>query len=294
MSNIISNSSALDYRNKQVNLDALCLESGLHSLLYNKGLQMSPPINLVTVNDPESTVGQLDVGDIPASGVTLDILIAQAQAALLARREVFIPVGTVDKFREPLLSSYFLDSCVNIAAVNSQQGTFYILVTKSNDIITALSGRLSSADKKRGLKHYTSQLATTNEEIQTGAFNVIRIIAGYDGVHLSKRKLAVRSARYIVPYYSLRNYASRLIYILSRKSAVLVYRDDDGVHEIKTTLLDDVVADWLGTTRSGAETAKIADWCNPLSLGFVRLPLLTARGQFADVPLLGIEQFRIK
>ncbi|MGO4498597.1 hypothetical protein AB4114_22210 [Paenibacillus sp. 2RAB27] len=282
--------SALDYRDKRVNLDVLCHENGCHDLLHCKGLQNNPALNLITFNNPRPTVGKMDAGGISIDGYPLDILIAKAQAALLGKRGVFIPEGSINKYREPLISSYLLDSSVSVASTVTRQGTAYILVTKSSDIISAVHDRLSTADKKRGMEHFSTQFATTNAELQAGAFNVTKLFVEQDGIHLSKQKLAARSARYLIPYYSVQNYASRLISILSRCKVSLVYRDDEGVHTIDTSLINEVVAAWRGTTPLGAEVAKWEDWCQPASFGYLSLPRLSNRGEFASVPVVGIEK----
>ena len=279
--------SQFEYRRGSVSSVALCVENGLHEFLWNRGTQGNTP-SLITFNNPPPVVGKVDVSEIPLDGVPMDTWVVRAQKSFLQEMGVHIAADDIRSLREALTISYLLYSCVCIATSKTQRGTVYVLVTKSPAILSSLN--LAPADRKKGLSGYATQFATSYEEIRSGSFHAVSLFLDIDGVRLGKLKISARSARHLVPYYSADHYASRLVAILSRHKVVLTFRDAEGAQtRLLTTLINEVVADWAITTIAGAEMRKLADWCDPASLGYMSLPDLSKRGRFVSVPILGIE-----
>lgn len=283
--------SYFEYRSGLANISALCMENGLHDFLYRRGTLGNSPW-LITFNNSAKVMGRVDVSEIPlGDGIPMDTWIVKAQKLFLSEMGIHIAADDIRELRESLLVSYFLFSCVCVAATKTRRGTVYTLVTKNPLIVSAL--RLAPADKKKGLKGFDNQFSLSYEELRTGSFQAVTLFRDADGVRLGKLKVSARSARQLVPYYSVSNYASSVVGILSRYRAVLTFRDHDGVQkQMLTTLINDLVADWSGSSVEGAAYLKLADWLDPASLGYMSLPDLSNRGEFVSVPVLGIEDMR--
>lgn len=280
--------SQFDFRTGQVDPNELCIQTDLHRFLINRGTQGGSP-TLITFNNPvPSVIGQVDVSEIELEGVPMNTWIMRAQKSLLQDMGIHIAADDIRSLRESLVTSFLLFSSVCIAASKTQRGTVYVLVTKNPAIISSLN--LAPADKKKGLNGYDTQFALSYEELRSGSYKVVTLYADVDGVRLGKMKVSARSARHLVPYYSLQNYASRLMSILGRQKVILTYRDAEGMQQqLQTTLMNAVVAEWQGTTVEGAQHMKLVSWFDPASLGYMSLPSLSKRGQFVSVPILGIE-----
>ncbi|QSO50156.1 hypothetical protein JZ785_14375 [Alicyclobacillus curvatus] len=227
------------------------------------------------------------MSEISLDGVPVDTWIVRAQKSFLQDMGIHIAGDDIRRLREALISSYLLHSGVCVASSKTQRGASYVLVTKNPVIASSL--QLAPAVRRKGMNAYDTQFAISYEEIRTGSFSAVSLSADLDGVRLGKLKVSARSARDLVPYYSLQNFAASLMNILGRRKVLLTYQDTDGVQkELLTTLINAAVAEWKGTTIEGAESMKIADWRDPASLGYMSLPSLSERGQFVSVPILGI------
>lgn len=279
--------SQFDYRSGRVDLNALCIDNGLHRFLMGRASQGKSPA-LITFNNPPSVIGKVDVSEIPLDKMPLDTWIARVQKMLLQELGIHITSDDIRSLRESLVTSYLLHSCVSVASTKTQRGQVYTLVTKNARIVASL--RLAPNVRKKGLSSFDTQFATSYEELRSGSFKAVTLHSDVDGVRLGKQTISARSARHLVPYYSVEQYAARLLQMLSRNRVILVFRDAEGVQkQLLTTLTDEVVADWAGTTIEGAEYTKFADWCDPASLGYMSLPDLSKPGHFVSVPILGIE-----
>lgn len=272
---------------------ALCVQNRLHGFNYRLGTQ-GKTLSLVTVNNYPPVIGRRDMSEIAVDGRPLDTWVALAQAQILKDIGIELPAGTVSKYHETLRVSYLLSSSVCVVAMQTRNGTQYALVTKCPELISALRPQLCQVDKKKRLDYFSTQFSTTYAEIHSGAFNTVRIFADVDGIRLNKVKIGAKSARHLIPYYSIQNYAAQLVALLSTHRVTLTYRDGDGVsHRFSTTLINPVLAELLDTTINGAESAKWVDWTDALSLGYMSLIDLKSR-QFVSVPILNIENIEIE
>jgi hypothetical protein len=282
--------SFFDYRTGKANMRALCIVNGFHESLYKWGQRGHSP-SLITFNKPQKVMGQLDVSEIPLDGVPTDTWIVRVQKLFLRERGIHIAAVHMRELRESLVVSYLLRSCVCFVKYKTQRGTGYTLVTKNPLLVSSLA--LAPADIKKGLKGFDTQFGMSYEELRTGSFQAVALSRDVDGVRLGKLKVSARSARHLVPYYSVDNYASRLVDILSRFRVVLTFRDPAGVQKrLLTTLINKVTADWSGSSVESAAYLKWADWNDPTSLGYLSLPNLSKRGEFVSVPILSIEDMK--
>lgn len=282
--------SQLDYRQGRVNVRALCVDNDLHTFLFGRVAVNSSP-TLLTFNHPPRVFGQVDASEIPLDGKPIDTLMAQAQKDFLHQAGIHVAADELKGLGEALVSSYLLYSSASVAFYRSQRGPGYLLVTKNADIINALP--LSPTFRKKGLKGFDTQFGTSYEELRTGSFQCVSLFADVDGVRLGKVKVSARSSKYLVPYYLLEQYASRLVEILRHHQVLLTFRSEAGTPmQIRTTLIDDIVATWLGTTSEAAQFRTVSDFCDPASFGFLSVPDLSERGRFVSIPVLGIEQLQ--
>ena len=282
--------SQLDYRQGQVNLPALCVDNDLHALLFRRATVNSSP-TLLTFNHPPRVFGQVDVSEIPLDGIPIDTLMARAQKDFLHRAGINVAADELKGLGQALVSSYLMYSSASVAFYRSQRGPGYLLVTKNADIVNALP--LSPTFRKKGLKGFDTQFGTSYEELRTGSFHAVSLFADVDGVRLGKVKVSARSAKHVVPYHLLDPYAYRLVGILRHHQVLLTFRSETGAStQIRTTLIDEVVAKWLGTTSADAQSRTISDFRDPASFGFISVPDLSERGRFVSIPVLGIEQLQ--
>ena len=288
------NPSQFSYDNRQANPDLLCIENDLHALLYGKGTTQSNSPVLVTINNPSRVTGQLDLGEIEVDRFPLDRWMAKAQALFLSERGIRIASADItNKLREALNTSYILSSSVAVVRVNKQRGVEYVLVTKNPDIVSALRTKLAPADRKKGFDQFQAQFMTSYTEIITGTFQVVRLFADIDGIRLRKMQVSAKGARHAIPYYAVNNYAAKLMGIFSLHQVQLTYRDEQGADvSLKTSLMNDVVAKWLGISTNDVELSKWIDWSDPSSLGYISMPDLTQRGEFVSVPVLNIKSLQ--
>jgi phospholipase C len=81
--------------------------------------------------------------------------------------------------------------------------------------------------------------------------------------------------------------------IFSRNQVLLIFRDEQGADvNLKTTLINDVLAKWLGTSTNDIELSKWIDWSDPASMGYISMPDLSNRGEFVSVPILNIKSLQ--
>ena len=282
------------YDNRPTNPDQVCIDNNLHALLYGKGSAPSNSPVLVTINNPPRVTGQLDISEIEVDRFPLDKWMAKAQALFLSERGIRIAAADItNKLQAPLITSYMLSSSVAVVRVNKQRGVEYALVTKNPDMIPALRTKLAPADRKKGFDQFQAQFTTSYTEITTGTFQVIRLLADIDGIRLRKMQISAKGARYAIPYYAVNNYAAKLMAIFSRNQVQLTYRDEQGADvSIKTTLKNDVLARWLGTSTNDVELSKWVDWSDPASMGYISMPDLSNRGEFVSVPVLNIKSLQ--
>jgi hypothetical protein len=288
------NPSQFVYENHQVNPDLLCPDNDLHALLYGKGSTQNHSPVLVTINNPPRVTGQLDIAEIEVDRFPLDKWMAKAQALFLSERGIRIAAADItNKLQAPLITSYMLSSSVTVVKVNKQRGVEYALVTKNPDMISALRTKLAPADQKKGFDQFQAQFSTSYTEITTGTFQVIRLLADIDGIRLRKMQVSAKGARHAIPYYAVNNYAAKLMSIFSRNQVLLTFRDEQGADvSIKTTLMNDVLAKWLGTSATDVELSKWIDWSDPASMGYISMPDLSNRGEFVSVPVLNIKSLQ--
>ncbi len=290
----MANQADFRYQGVPIDSNALCAQNSLHAYLFNRGLQNASP-TLITFNNRPKVAGRVDASELMVDRMPIDTLMARAQAQFLSEQGLRISAADLSgKLRESLVTSYLLSSSICVASVKAQRGTAYALVTKSPEMVSALRSQFSAADKRKGLDHFNEQFSTTYEELIQGSFSSIRLLGDVDGIHVTKLKVATRSARnLLLPYYSLNNFAARLVEILNSYRVEMTFRNDDGAPvPLLTTLHTGVVAQWLGTSRVGAEYAKWADWSSPVSFGYLSLPSLSRRGEMASVPVLQIESLK--
>jgi len=280
----------LDYRQYPVMTRALCVGNRLHELLHRHATATSSP-TLLTFNHPPKVLGQVDASEISLEGKSVDTWMAQAQKRILHDTGIDVAADDHKSLGEALVSSYLLYSCASVAFYKSQRGAGYILVTKNADLVRALS--LSPTFRQKGLKAFETQFSTSYEELRTGSFHALALFTDLDGVRLNKVKVSTRSAKNLVPYYLVQEYASRVVGILRQHQVLLTFRSETGAStQIRTTLIDDIVAKWLASTREEAIFRTAVDWSDPASFGFISLPVLSERGRFVSVPVLGIEQLQ--
>ena len=288
------NPAQFAYDNRPANPDSLCTDNDLHALLFGKGAAPSKSPVLVTINNPPRVTGQLDISEIEVDRFPLDKWMAKAQALFLSERGIRIAAADItNKLKAPLITSYILSSSVAVVRVNKQRGVEYALVTKNPDMISALRTKLAPSDRKKGFDQFQSQFSTSYTEITTGTFQVIRLLADIDGIRLRKMQVSAKGARHAIPYYAVNNYAAKLMSIFSRNQVQLTYRDEQGADvSIKTTLMNDVLAKWLGTSATDVELSKWIDWSDPASMGYISMPDLSNRGEFVSVPVLNIKSLQ--
>ncbi|RXT08832.1 hypothetical protein [Ammoniphilus sp. CFH 90114] len=285
--NIRAKLSYFDYRGRTLYTPALCANNQLHYDLYNKGLLDG---SLVTFNNRPAVVASADVSGIEMKGKPLDVWIAEVQALILAQRGMPLQHGIADRLRESLVSSYLLNSCLCVAEVKTQQGIEYYLVTKSPAVLSVYQSQLAPVTRKKGFDQFQVQCSNRYDELAKGSFSAVRVIRDVDGVHLKSRTLGSRSARHLLPYYAVNNYAAAVVRYFSKQKVKLVFSQNGVIQDLITTFNIHTVADWKGVTVAEAQKAVEADWLNPLSLGYLNLPDLSLRGQFVPVPLLHLHE----
>lgn len=280
----------LDYRQRPVNLSALCFNNDLHGFLFRRATAQSSP-TLLTFNHPAEVFGQRDVGDISVEGTPVDTLMVQAQKTILQDAGIYVAADELQGLHQSLVSSYLLYSAASLVGYQSQRGPGYMLVTKNADLVRALN--LSPSFRKKGTKDFESQFFPSYEELRTGSFRAVALFNDVDGVRLSKVKVSARNAKHLVPFYAAQQYAAQMVKILERYTVLLTFRSGTGTStQIRTTLVDEVVAKWIGGTPEEARRRRAVDWSDPSSFGFLSVPDLTQRGRFISVPVLGIEKLQ--
>lgn len=118
MVNLTAHPTSFAYRGMQVYPPVLCIENAFHSFLHNKGLQGGNPL-LVTFNNPEPVLGMVDVSGIALKDAPLDTWATRAQALFLEEEGVHMPAGFINRLREPLVSSYLLNSSVCVVQLKT-------------------------------------------------------------------------------------------------------------------------------------------------------------------------------
>jgi len=282
--------SQLDYRQRKVNLAALSVDNDLHALLSHRATESSLP-TLLTFNHPPKLLGQVDASEILLDGKPVDTWMARVHREVLRQFGIQVAADELQSLGQALVSSYLLFSSACVVFYKSQRGPGYMLVTKNADIVNALP--LSPTFRKKGLKGFDVQFGTSYEELRTGSFHGVSLFADVDGVRLGKVKVSARSAQHVIPYHLVDAYMCRLVRWLRQHQVLLTFRSDTGAPtQIRTTLIDDIVAKWLGTTSDEALSRTRSDILDPASFGFISLPVLDEHGRFVSVPVLGIEQLQ--
>jgi len=274
-----------DYRGRSCIREALCANTAVHHLLYNKGLHDG---SLIALNHRPTVFRSVDIGDIAYGTMPLDTAMAYAQAAILSQGGMRLPVNAVVHHRDVLVTSYVLSSSVCVV----QRGKEFDRVTKSREVLSALYSEFAPSFRKKGLEYYDDRMRTTPEELKSGRFKAVRIFPTDEGYRLEKVILGSRNAVHLIPYYAVNNYAASFRRMLMGQTVELMYDDRGAVHKFITTLKSEALTRWLRGTYSDAELAMEEDWSSPFSFGYFNLPDLLNEGQFVNVPLLHIHQIK--
>lgn len=274
-----------DYRGRSCIREALCANTAVHHLLYNKGLHDG---SLITLNHRPAVFRSVDIGDIAYGTIPLDTAMAHAQATILAQAGMRLPVNAIVHHRNVLVTSYVLSSSVCVV----QRGKEFDRVTKSREVLSALYPEFAPSFRKKGLEYYEDRMRTTPEELKSGRFKAVRIFPTDEGYRLEKVILGSRNAVHLMPYYAINNYAASFRRMLMSQTVELIYDERGAVQKLITTLKSKMLAKWLGGTFSDAELAVEEDWSSPFSFGYFNLPDLLNEGQFVYVPLLHIHQIK--
>ncbi|OAB27367.1 hypothetical protein [Paenibacillus macquariensis] len=184
----------MERSNEGVAVESLSLITPYHRMLYTLGLRKTPAFSLPTFM-PYSVVGMVDIGDLSMEGYPLDKLIVKEQAKRLASKGVNVPavVSSSAKFRNALIKSYFLDTCVVVAQVQTRNGLECQMLTKNMELLALLEQAGQCVlDSKNHLGNFKKQCITTDEEVSTGTFQAVQLIPTVSGYKLSKQKLSER------------------------------------------------------------------------------------------------------
>lgn len=281
-SNLFNN---LDYQTRSIDNNTFASNNIFHRYLYNQSFNESV---LVTINNRSPVAGSVDIGTLLEDGVSMNIWLAQYQIYYLYKEGIKIPNNLTKNLVERLISSYFLSSCLCVTEVKSKDKTKYQLVTKNAVLLDYLKDKLSPRNKNKDFSSFNEQCSNHYDEFNKGEFSAVHVFFDKDGIKLSKCRVSDRSAKHLIPYYAVNNYAGKLIEQLKKGRIELTYLDEGVPKKIYTTLNTGMLCNWFGFTPSSSEKELLEDWKNPLSFGYLSLPNLNKLGLKETVPILEI------
>lgn len=277
------------FRNCQVDQNALCIANPLHFELDKRG---AGERRLITWNGSPQVARATDIGSIPLEGKYLADWVANYMAAYLRDKGVNIPLGDEDRLEAPLVSAYELLTCLSYADTISRTGVRETcLVTKSAEVIYAFKGLLAPSERKKSAGRFQEQFNVSDSELESGIFSVVKLVREPDGYYLKQHRLNTRNKGFVVPMYSIMNWAGAVASFLQSDQAIISYTDDAGRdHELLTTLDPRVLGVWMNMKPTDAFYKLKDDWKTSVFNAVVPVPDSGYRHNFVSLPLLGIRK----